>query len=343
MQETITHILTPFLNPNHPLKIEKLAGQASSREYFRVKNDTQSWIVMKMPAGASSVAEEITKTTSDIKELPFINIQKYLISLGLPVPKIIGEKLGEGILVLEDLGDTTFENAILENKSLMETWYQKALLLLGVLQKKTTDSKQTCLAHSRQFDADLLFWEFNHFIEYGLEDRLGKKIDANDKHQLESLGKELVDEISKLPTGLTHRDYQSRNLMVYNNGLFFIDFQDALIGPVVYDLVGLLRDSYIEIPKPVLQNLLLFFSENTDKTNPYYKQPNLLKKDFYLMTIQRKLKDSGRFQYIKTVKNNPSFLPHVPLSLSYVKDAINETPKYADIGKIIAKYLPEFR
>ena len=122
-----------------------------------------------------------------------------------------------------------------------------------------------------------------------------------------------------------------------------IDFQDALMGPLLYDLTALLRDSYIVLDVEQIDQLTSYYAEKADAKNPYSKKPEDVKRDFRLITLQRKLKDTGRFQFIHTVKNNPSFLPCVKPSLGYIKDALEKSPEYGELKEIFEKYLPEFQ
>ncbi|MBX7147755.1 phosphotransferase [bacterium] len=345
--ENIIHQLLKSQNkiPDGPFRLTQLAGEASLRLYYRLTFDNgTTLIIMKLPQGFSSPAEEITKTTKQIDEYPFINIQKYLKNLEIPVPEIYAYSANDGILILEDLGDRTLEMAIKNsNNEMLLFFYSKCAEVLADMQHKTLASpNDACIAYSRKFDEDLLFWEFNHFLEYGLDDRLGKPIATGDKYKLIDLGKKLVGEITKLPYGFTHRDFQSRNIMVHEYNFRLIDFQDALIGPVVYDLVALLRDSYIALNLDQIRAIQQSYLKNLKPIHPYYNQQQKLERDFDLLTIQRKLKDAGRFQFIKTVRKNPNFLVHVPSSLAYVKAALERVPDYKEIAVILQKYLPEF-
>ncbi|MBI4411027.1 MAG: phosphotransferase [Deltaproteobacteria bacterium] len=347
MDEVIRDLLKSQTNiPLSPFELHKLSGDASYREYYRLRFDNgKTFMVMKMPAGPSSVSEEITKTSKQIDELPFINVQHYLKSLSLPVPDILAYSKKDGLLILEDLGDVTLEKTVRDLPSAQRTaWYQKALDLLALLQKKSRAvPPKDCVAIYRTFDANLLNWEFDHFLEYGIEDRLQIKVPATDKKKFAELTRTITKKIVQMPQGFVHRDFQSRNLMVQNDSLRLIDFQDALMGPLLYDLVALLRDSYIELSPAEIEGLQEFYVKKIDNDHPYHAKIKAIRNDFDLITIQRKLKDTGRFQFIKTVKKNDSFLKSVPASLRYVKQALERQTEYAELLQVIGKYLPEFK
>lgn len=346
MSDDLASLLTGLLKKtsySKPFTLSKLAGEASYREYFRLHfGPKETLIVMKMPAGYSSVSEEVTKSSKKITELPFINVQKYLKLLSLPVPEIILYSQENGILILEDLGDESLEAAL--RKGDLAELYEEATTLLALLQKKTRENPSTdCGAYFKKFDEELLLWELNHFLEYGIEDRLAIKVSDADRKKFQALFSQLAGEIAQFPQGFVHRDYQSRNLILSRKKLYIIDFQDALVGPQLYDLVALIRDSYIEIPSDILKNLIKNYVKKVDSRHPYFGKEQQAFEHFDLITIQRKLKDTGRFQYIKTVKKNPHFLKNVPTSLGYVKAALGRQKKYSDLMELIAKYLPEMK
>ncbi|HBF12633.1 MAG TPA: hypothetical protein DDW49_04465 [Deltaproteobacteria bacterium] len=335
---------TPFQKES--FNLVKLAGEASYREYFRFHfKDGRTAILMKMPSGFASVSEEVTKTTKKMDELPFINVQKYLKGVGLPVPEIYAANADKSLLVLQDLGDLALEKVVSgASDDVLISSYRKALGLLVQFQQKTSQNRDgSCVAFYRRFDKDLLLWEMNHFLEYGIEDRFQIKVESEDKKIFEEFANQICDEIGVMPQGLTHRDFQSRNLILYKANLWIIDFQDALLGPVLYDLVALLRDSYICLTRPQVEGLVKDFAGLLFKGHPYEAMPEKILTHFDLLTIQRKLKDTGRFQYIHTMKKNSSFLIHVPNSIAYVKTALKAQPKYHGLLEMIGKYVSEFR
>lgn len=320
--------------------VVKLHGDASYRTYSRVcLENGKTLIVMQLPAGKWSVSDEITNFSGTHKELPFVNVQRFLLSLGILVPKIIKFDETERVMVLEDLGDDLFVNHVVnitEDKRV--EWYKKAIDLLIDLQLKTsTADKSTCVALQRSFDATLLNWEFDHFREYLIEARNGVWMEKGDRLVFEKLTRKITEDILKLPSSFVHRDFQSRNLMVQKNGSFaLIDFQDALMGPCVYDLVALLRDSYVELEWETVQELI-----------SYYKKGSMFQgfnvsDGFNLVTIQRKMKDAGRFVFIDRVKKNPNFLKFIPSSLKYVKNAL-EQAKADELFGLLKKYVPEWK
>jgi len=324
--------------------LEKLFGEASYRVYYRATlQGGETLIVMQMPPGKQSASEEITNYEGPKLDPPFLNVARYLEKSGLPAPKVLDTDLPSGLILLQDLGDKTLEKLLPNcNESMRDFFYKQAIDLLLQLQK-TGDQKPDpeCMAFQRSFDLPLLLWEFEHFLEYGIEDRFSKKLPQKERKWLMETGHLLVDGIVKIPYGLTHRDFQSRNLMLYQYQFYLIDFQDALMGPPQYDLVALLRDSYVVLSDATVDALLDYYLEGRKHVGLPPLDPETFKKQFQWITLQRKLKDAGRFQYIKKVKGNPNFLPHVPASLGYVKSAFAALPEYQGMREVLAKYVPE--
>jgi hypothetical protein len=184
----------------------------------------------------------------------------------------------------------------------------------------------------------------DHFREWLLIADRCCRLSSNENIELEKVFNLISYELSSLPRVWVHRDFQSRNIMIKNvtsdsHSIHVIDFQDALMGPPIYDLVALLRDSYVDLGLELVNRLIQFYLH-------HFPQP-IFSFDFYrafhLQTIQRKLKDAGRFIYIDRVKNNSNFLKYIPNSLKYVSEALPFFPEFQTLAEILANYLPDFQ
>ncbi|MBM7114377.1 aminoglycoside phosphotransferase family protein [[Archangium] primigenium] len=320
--------------------IKKLKGDASNRSYYRVGTPPESWVVMEMPLDASKKSEEASKGEPP-KELPFVNVHRYLERLGVRVPRILRYDEPAGMMVLEDLSDVTFE-AALEGGKHRDALYTRAVDLLARLRAQAErQADPDCLAFTRAFDEDLYDWELHHFREWGLEAWSGKKPTETERAELDRTFRDIARQLAAAPRGFTHRDYQSRNIMVKDGELVVIDFQDALQGPRQYDLVALLRDSYVELDRgfvdAMLDRYIATFAEATGERI----EPTAFKAYFDLLTLQRKMKDAGRFEFIHRVKGNPGFLVSIPASLRYVRDAFERRPELGALRTLVARYVPE--
>ena len=317
----------------------KLKGDASNRSYYRVGTAPESWVLMVMPPDALKKSEEVSKGPAP-GELPFVNVHRYLSKLGVRVPRILRFDEPAGMMVLEDLTDQTFEaaQAAGDRKKL----YTQAVELLALLRARAErDADPSCLAFTRAFDEELYDWELHHFREWGLEAWSGKVPTNAERAELDAEFRRVARELAAAPRGFTHRDYQSRNIMVKDGELVLIDFQDALQGPRQYDLVALLRDSYVELPRDFVDSMLDAYIEAFARETGEKIEPVGFKAFFDLLTVQRKLKDAGRFEFINRVKGNPGFLVSIPASLRYVKAAFDVQPGLASLRNLIAKYVPE--
>jgi aminoglycoside/choline kinase family phosphotransferase len=321
--------------------VERLPGGAGNRIYWRVRDATgASAVVMELPPEPAK-SEELSKDGAP-QDLPFLNVHRYLQRLGVRVPRIHLDAHRRGFVVLEDLTDRTLELALSNGNR--HDLYARAIDRLARLRAHAErDPDPGCVAFGRAFDFDLYQWEFEHFIEYGLLGRSAKPTEA-ELRELRATFSRVSQELAAAPRGFTHRDYQSRNIMVLPSGeQVVIDFQDALQGPRQYDLVALLRDSYVELPRDLIDEMLGRYLREFEREGGPRLDERQFVAFFDLLTVQRKLKDAGRFVFIDQVKKNPSFLPHIPSSLRYVKDALARQPGLANVRQILARHVPELR
>jgi aminoglycoside/choline kinase family phosphotransferase len=322
------------------LPVVRLAGHASMRSYWRVGAPPASHVVMVMPPGAGP--EEITKGGRPAVD-PFVDVQGYLASIGVRVPAILRFEADEGLMVLEDLGDQMLETRLLAGDD-RAALYGAAVDALARLRAAAERAPRGCIAFSRAFDEDLYLWELHHFREWLLEAWKGAALTPAEAAEVEVAFKRIAADLAAQPRGFTHRDYQSRNLMVLPDGSqAVIDFQDALLGPRQYDLVALLRDSYVELPQDFIEAMLRRYLAALAAAGGPALEEGPFRQVFDLLTVQRKLKDAGRFVFIDRVRGNPGFLVSIPSSLKYVKEAFARRPDLARLQEILGKYVPELR
>jgi len=215
-------------------------------------------------------------------------------------------------------------------------------LLVRLHLKATSPANPACLAFGRAFDVPLLMWEFDHFIEYGIEKRAGKVLPEKDRHALRSEMRKIAAVMAVQPRVFTHRDYHSRNLMVQDGSLRVLDFQDALMGPSTYDLASLLRDSYLSLAEELIDELVIRYLEGRAKASAPLDRVTFLRL-LDLTSIQRNLKAAGRFVYIAREKRNDRYLQHIPRTLGYVKRNLERYRDLHPLRKALAKYVPELQ
>jgi aminoglycoside/choline kinase family phosphotransferase len=276
-------------------------------------------------------------------ELPFINVQHYLAGVGIRVPEVLLVDEALGVILLEDLGDLTVERRLKTvDAEARRGLYDHAVDLLVDIQLKTAAGKPgDCIAYSRAFDFDLLRWELDHFLEYLLGADRNVTLKGADKQVVDRVFDQLAGDIAAWPRGFVHRDFQSRNLMLKGDEMVLIDFQDCLLGPQVYDLVALLRDSYVQLDSDLIDRLIDRYLAGCRSAGLERPEKTDLLDQFHRMTLQRKLKDSGRFVFIDRVKKNPGFLPFIPHSLRYVAEAFDHLPDLAPCREVLARSVPE--
>ena len=187
---------------------------------------------------------------------PFVDVQRYLERIGVRVPAIRAYQEAEGLMVLEDLGDDMLETRLLAGDD-RRALYEAAVDQLARLRAAAERAPGGCVAFTRSFDRGLDRWELDHFREWLLEAWKGARLAPDERAELDQTFDGIAAALDAEPKGFTHRDYQSRNVMILPGGeQAVIDFQDALLGPRQYDLVALLRDSYVELPPELVEALL---------------------------------------------------------------------------------------
>ena len=337
-------------------KLVPLAGDASNRRYYRLHlsgTSVSSLILMQLadPEGFKASEEAVSGNEQEISELPFINVLKYLQSFDISVPVLYFYDEPTGLLYLEDFGDVTLAQACQGGtRELLERWYRQAIDVLVQLQTQSIKHQDSsCLAFSRSFDVPLYLWEFEHFLEYGIVARQGKPMCADDFLPIQEEFTTMAKWLAEQPLVFTHRDFHSRNLMVDHTRLGLIDFQDALMGPITYDLASLLRDSYIALDESLIDELLVYYREkmccvipSSQQTVMYLNDADTFRRLFDYSSIQRNLKAAGRFVYIDRVKGNSNFLASIPRTLQNVHANLTKYPELHRLLKHLSPYMPEW-
>lgn len=334
-----------------------MAGDASNRRYYRLHLSgapVHSLILMQLAdaEGFKASEEAVSGKESEMAELPFINVLKHLQAADIPVPVLYFYDEPAGLLYLEDFGDVTLAQACQgASADIIERLYRQAIDMLVQLHvQASTPSNTPCLAFSRSFDVPLYLWEFDHFLEYGIVARQGQPMRDEDVVPIHEEFHKMAEWLAEQPMVLTHRDFHSRNLMVDADRLGVIDFQDALMGPVTYDVASLLRDSYIALEETLVDVLLVYYREQMLQALPSSQYTTMCLNDagtfrqlFDYSSIQRNLKAAGRFVYIDRVKGNPNFLKSIPRTLHNVRANLTKYPQLHRLLKHLSPYVPEWQ
>jgi aminoglycoside/choline kinase family phosphotransferase len=297
--------------------INPASSDASFRRYFRVVHNGENFIVMDAPP-----EQEDSR--------PFIKISKLLFDAGLHVPEVIDNDLEQGFLLLSDLGSMPYLDAL--GESSVERLYGDALGALATLQTCATDGLPA-------YDRDLLLREMELFREWLVEKHLGIALDAADNDMLDATFTLLADNALAQPQVFVHRDYHSRNLMVTRrNNPGILDFQDAVRGPVTYDLVSLLRDCYIEWPRTRVEEWALGYRKlalQSGILREEQEDPQQFLCWFDLMGAQRHLKAAGIFARLNHRDGKPGYLADIPRTLGYITGLSERHPGLAGLCAFI--------
>lgn len=330
--------------------VTALAGDASNRRYFRATlrgGPPHSVIIMQLaePEGFKQSEEAVSGAGHQISELPFVNVRSHLASVKVPVPALYYYDQSAGLLYLEDFGDVTLAEAVgRADVSDVESRYKQAIDVLAQIQvHATVPVNSKCVAFYRSFDVPLLMWEFDHFLEYGVEVRGGAPLPGNDRVAIRGVFEKIAKEVAGQHRVFTHRDYHSRNLMLDGPRLGVIDFQDALMGPATYDLASLLRDAYIQLDDTLVDELVEYYLDRLADQRVSWIDRAGFRRLFDLTSIQRNLKAAGRFVYIDRVKGNPKFLADIPRVLGYVKRNLQKYTELAPLRRSLTRYVPELQ
>jgi aminoglycoside/choline kinase family phosphotransferase len=335
------------------VSLASLAGDASSRHYYRARVEgaasPASLIVMQMAGSFLPLSsEELAIFKEPPKELPFLSVHRFLSQINVRVPALYGAWADEGLLLLEDLGDRSLWDFIqgLPDTEIL-SWYEKALDQLLLIQVEGTRRKQeaSCVAFQQRFDLPLYMWEFDHFIEYGLEKRPGGKIGDGDKKRLRESFEEMARVLAGLAPCLSHRDYHSWNLMVRDGDVAVIDFQDALLAPPQYDLASLLNDRETDrVIRPELENHLVdsYLRKREDMGGQPVNRDEFVE-GYILSTLQRDFKVVGRFYYLDLVKGKPGYKKYIPPTLKRLRRNLERAPRFQKLIPILAAEFEEFR
>ncbi|MGE1174645.1 aminoglycoside phosphotransferase family protein [Pseudomonas sp. BW7P1] len=299
-----------------PATLTAASSDASFRRYFRWEGAGRSFVVMDAPP-----PQENCK--------PFVDIAFLLAKSGINVPKIYAEDLDRGFLLLNDLGNKTYLDVIdSENADALFSDALQALLAFQQL---------PMVAPLPSYDVALLRRELELFPEWYVKRELGIEFDASQQQQWQQVSDLLIDSALAQPKVLVHRDYMPRNLMISEPNPGVLDFQDAVYGPVTYDVTCLFKDAFLSWPEERVHGWLESYWQQAAALN-IPVQPDF--EDFLrasdLMGVQRHLKVIGIFARICHRDGKPRYLGDVPRFFSYIETVIARRPELAPLQALLA-------
>ena len=283
-------------------EIKPVNSDASFRNYFRVFDDDK---------GPFIVMDSDPNLENNNK---FIGITNLLKQISMPIPTIHQINDSGRFFLISDLGPKSLFDH--RHEKYFQGFYTKAIELLVLMQINGESLK----SQLPQYDDALLQAEMELFKEWFCFYELGLNVKQIEKIDFNPLFTQLVDRASHQDKVFVHRDYHSRNIMIsYDGGLGLIDYQDAVCGPITYDIVSLLRDCYIKIDSPHMHDMFRMYYDHLVKNQMTNKPLSEFIIDFDLMGAQRHLKAIGIFSRLKHRDKKDTYVNDIPLTMSYLK------------------------
>ena len=317
-------------------KVMPLTGDASDRRYFRV-------LVRNGPSQVLAVHT----SAIEFEKLPFVNVGRLLEQMPVPVPRVLAHSDALGIIALQDLGDVTLQAHLgMATPAEHAALYRQAVSFIEVLQRRGAElASREYVPYDVAFDVDKLSWELQFFTKHFLEAYRGVTLPDSEREVLAREYASIVNELAAEPRVLCHRDYHSRNLMLHEENLYIIDFQDARLGPDTYDLVSLLRDSYVDFTEAQIEELIAFFLAMRGHTGQSDSAADRqeFRRRFDLMALQRNLKALGTFGFQTTSRGNPVYIQYIPRTLSYVRANLAKYPRFSALRTLLGAHLEELQ
>lgn len=311
--------------------VVRLTGDAGDRQYVRILRD-----------GAASQVLAIHPGPITFDTLPFTRVAALMDAMPVPIPRILAHSDALGIIALEDLGDITLQTYIeTAPANARAELYRQAVTLIHTMQRRGRElASSDSVPYGIAFDEEKLAWELHFFTTHFLVAHRGAVLPDRVKAALAREYAEVAGELAASPRVLCHRDYHSRNLMVHDRRLHIIDFQDARMGPDTYDLVSLLRDSYVDLDGALVEALIDHFL--TEAATPG-EDAVAFRRRFDLMALQRNLKALGTFGFQSESRATSAYLPFIPRTLAHVRTNLSGYARFGRLHTLLAEYLPELR
>ncbi len=320
-----TQLLENWIKDQFPEKVFTLkpaSADASFRRYFRVFIDDRTFVVMDAPPQHEDCR-------------PFLQVADILSTTGVHVPNILAQNLEHGFLLLSDLGNTTFLQALTSDTARVDQLYADAIdaLIQMQLSQRTEGLPD--------YDETLLLRELNLFPDWYIAKHLGKALSDQQAVMLSTIFARILANNLAQPKVLVHRDYHSRNLMVSTPNPGIIDFQDAVVGPVTYDLVSLFKDAYIYWDEERVLDWVIRYWEKARKAGlPLSADFAEFYRDFEWMGVQRHLKILGIFARLNYRDGKATYLDDMPLVMNYLRKACHRYSEFHLLHNLLDELNP---
>ncbi|WP_213662552.1 aminoglycoside phosphotransferase family protein [Stutzerimonas stutzeri] len=291
------------------------SSDASFRRYFRWEGDGRSLIVMDAPPPQEDCR-------------PFVKIAGLLAAAGVHVPQVLAADLERGFLLLSDLGRQTYLDVIDADNA--------DQLFADAIDALLTFQRQPLQVPMPLYDEALLRRELQLFPEWYVQRHLGCTFDDAQQDAWERICRTLIDSALAQPRVLVHRDYMPRNLMLSEPNPGVLDFQDAVLGPVSYDITSLFKDAFVSWPEARVQGWLRdYWQKARDAGIAVPDSLEELQRASDLMGVQRHLKVIGIFARICHRDGKPRYLADVPRFFAYIETVLTRRPELAELATLL--------
>jgi aminoglycoside/choline kinase family phosphotransferase len=331
-------------------RFEPMAGDASTRRYERVWLEGSgvpptAVVMLLADRGVAISSEELAVFEQAPSELPYVNVHRFLVSIGVAVPELYVDASDTGILLLEDIGDVALWDAVQgKPEREVERLFELAIDQLLLMQiEGTARLDERCIAARQRFDERLFLWEFEHFIEYGLPAGSRRTPAEDDLALFRRHFAAIARFLDRQSRVLNHRDFHSWNLFVHEGRIRVIDFQDALLAPAPYDLATLLGDRVTpSVIRPGIERrLLAYYAAGSVARGGYAWSEEDLWNVYAACALQKAFKVVGRFFYLDRVKGKPGYLRYIPPTLGQIARLLAARPDLEELRARLAAYFPE--
>jgi aminoglycoside/choline kinase family phosphotransferase len=312
-----SNLLGKLYHSTDKISIEEIYGGGSQRQYFRIKGEGKNTV--------------LCYSEKELEE--HIEIGLFLKKHHIPVPEIYNYNRKDCLILFEDAGNVSLQSKILELKGKEDeviNIYEDIIQQLIKLQKINQINCNSIT--DRIFDHNYYRWETDYFLESCVEKFFHLNVKDSEKliKELNNLGETL----SKEDTVIVHRDFQSQNIYIKQDNLYFLDFQSARLGVCQYDLASLLYDPYVSLEKKLRKELLDYYC----REKPVHDKKHFMD-IFYKTSMQRLMQALGAYGFLGIVKGKEDFLTYIDPALNLLLDAINHTEEFPEITLLIEKLI----
>ena len=296
------------------IEIEKASSDASFRSYYRIRSNNDTKIIMDAPPEKEPLS-------------PFLDITKRLSKANINVPEIFELDEDLGFILMSDLGKTKYLDKL--NDETVYCLYTDAMDTIHKMQTEVDTS------NLKNFDSKELTTEMDLFKDWFLKKHLNHNFDNEGLNNIQECFDSLVKIILEIPTTFVHRDFHSRNLMITDsNNPGVLDYQDALIGPITYDAVSLLKDCYVNWDKKLITEMLSTYYKKikADYNNIEFDEFSFW---FDVVGLQRHFKAIGIFSRLNYRDNKITFMQDIPRTYKYVDEVVNKYTELTSVKKML--------